>query len=100
MNNLKVGITYSEITPESASRGDHSETGWDMETSNDWSLEDLIQAVKNQGYEYMQNNGTSLDVYSGFTISCYKTGTERETCIHIAGTEDLINKIELIIKGT
>lgn len=99
MNNLNVGISYSEITPESASRGDFSETGWDTEPSNDWSIEDIVQAVKSQGFEYMQNNGTSLDIYSGFYIADYKTGTERETCIHINATEDQINKIELLIKA-
>ncbi len=92
-----VSITYSEVTPESASIGDFSDTGFLREDETNWRLKDIIKEVENQGVEYIQDNHNSLSVYGGFSIRDYYNGIEREECIHIDASPRNIKRILSIL---
>ena len=74
-----ASITYSEITPESASNGDFSETGY-HQTPRVYSLRELIDLIKREGF--YRESGTDW-MTSGYYTSCYQTGTEREESLHV-----------------
>ena len=96
---FKVGISYSEVTPESAKHGDFSDTGWDREPEDNWSLTDFLREVENQGYEHISGYGSSIDIYGSFYTDCYQTGTERQTCIHVSGPERQIKRLIKILEN-
>lgn len=78
--NFLVSKTYSEVTPESAEDGDFSETGFCWQDQV-YSLEDLKHLIKSEGF-YRESRGTSW-LTTGFSTSCYRTGTQREENLHI-----------------
>ena len=92
-----VGQTYSEVTPESAEHGDFSDSGWEQEKSNDWTLRDILRAVRDQGAESIQAHNDSLTIYGWFSTECYQTGTEKQLCLHITAKPHNIKRIEKII---
>lgn len=94
-----VGQTYSEITPESASRGDFSDTGWEREKTNDWTIEDIIRALRDQGCEEISPHGSSVSIYGGYSTECYRTGTEKQLCLHISGAPKNISRLLKILKS-
>lgn len=94
-----ISQSYSEVTPESASLGDFSETGWVDEKGWTGTLKDVLQAIKNQGFEHIQFNGKSVDVYGNFYTSDYRTGTERQECLHIEADSRAIEWLQKIIDG-
>lgn len=95
---FSVGQTYSETTPESAALGDYSDTGWEIETSNDWTLKDIVRAVRDQGCDHIQGHGSYLYIYGWTYTPCYKTGTDRQLCLHIASSPRAIKRLEKIIR--
>lgn len=74
-----VSKTYAEITPESAEHGDFSETGFVFEDEV-YTLRELIQLIKSEGF---YREGKTNWLTTGFSVSCYKTSTEREENLHI-----------------
>lgn len=96
---LSVAQTYSEVTPASASEGDFSETGFEIDQRQDYTLKDIIRLIEDQGVESITSHGSSLDVYGYFYTSCHRTATERQTCVHIEGPARAIKRLERILKG-
>lgn len=97
-NNLfYLSFTYSEITPESAANGDYSDTGY-KDYGYFASLEDVLNEVNDHSTEHIQLHGTSLDVYGEFYVDNYKTGTERQICLHINGPEKAIQRLYSILR--
>lgn len=92
-----VGQTYSEVTPESAEHGDFSDSGWEREKSTDWTLRDILRAVRDQGAESVQACANTLTIYGSFSTECYKTGTEKQLCLHITAKPQIIKRLEKII---
>lgn len=93
-----VGQTFSEVTPESAELGDWSDHGWEREPSKEWTIAEILREIKNQGVEHISDNGSSLDVYGHFYTSCYRTGTDRQECLHIGGAPRNIRRLLKFLK--
>lgn len=93
-----VGQTYSEITPESAEHGDFSDTGWEREKTNDWTIEDILRALRDQGCEEISSHGSELTIYGWYSTECYKTGTEKQLCLHVSGAPKNIARLMKILK--
>ncbi len=79
MIKFKVNRTYSETTPDSASAGDFSDTGFVFEDQI-YTLRELIDYIKAEKFE---REGKTNWLTQGWFTSCYSTGTEREECLHI-----------------
>ena len=77
---FEVAITFSEVTPESAEHGDFSKTGFVMERTP-MTLREVIDLIKYERFQ-RESRGTSW-MTTGFSTSCYRTGTEREECLHL-----------------
>lgn len=95
---FSVDVTFSDVTPESAENGDFSETGFLLEDQRS-SVLDVISMVEDQGCEHSQNNGTSLTIYGDFYTEDLYSGTERQECIHVNGSEKEIALLEGILKN-
>lgn len=95
---FNVAQTYSEWTPESAEHGDFSDTGFEQEYSTDWKLKDILRAIEDQGVDHIQDDGCTLSIYGWSYTSCYRTGTERELCLHIEASPRIINRLKKLIK--
>jgi hypothetical protein len=76
---FKVSQTYSEVTPESAIDGEFSDTGFVFEDQI-YTLRELIGLIKRDGFT--RESGSNW-LTTGFSTSCYRTGTEREENLHI-----------------
>ena len=76
---FKVNKTYSETTPESASEGDFSDTGFVFENQI-YTLEDLKDEIKRDGYT---RHGNTNWFETEFQTVCYRTGTDRSESLHI-----------------
>lgn len=95
---FEVGQSYTEVTPESCEQGDVSDSGWEVEKSNEWTLRDILRELEKQGIEHVSVNKNSLDVYGWFSTICYETGTEKQLCLHIDGNERNIKRILKLIE--
>ncbi len=79
-----VTLTYSEITPESATRGDFSDTGFIFQ-EQEYSLRELINYIQSESFYREGPKGRFKTGWftTGFQHICFKTGTEREENLHI-----------------
>jgi len=77
---IKVAITYSEITPESAEKGDYSDSGF-VEESRAVTFRELVDLIWREGF--LAERGTAW-LSTGFSVTDYRTGTEREECLHFS----------------
>lgn len=93
-----VGQTYTEVTPESASDGDFSDAGWEVEKTNDWTIDDILRALNDQGVEHIESGTLSISIYGWTSTICYRTATDKQLCLHIDGTERNIARLNKIIK--
>jgi hypothetical protein len=93
-----VGQSYSETSPESVEQGDFSDHGWEFEPEPGFSLSDLLWEIKKQGIESIEERGDSLDIYGHWHVESYRTGEEKQTCIHVKGSERVIARILKIIE--
>lgn len=87
-----VSETYSESTPESAADGDFSETGYlyGYNAKNGYrqsfTLKEIVEQFIRRDYVYAENycsRSTSQSLYGSTYTSDYRTGTERQECLHI-----------------
>jgi hypothetical protein len=74
-----VSRTYSETTPESATEGDFSDTGY-VHEAEEYTLRELIDLIKRDGF---YREGGTRWLTNGWSTECYRTGTEREENLHI-----------------
>jgi hypothetical protein len=95
-----VGQSYSETSPESVEQGDFSDYGWEFEPESSFSLSDLLWEIKKQGIESIEEGRDSLDIYGYWYVKSYRTGEEKQTCIHVKGSERVIARILKIIERT
>jgi hypothetical protein len=83
-----IAICYSEITPESAEVGDHSDTGFEVER-RPYERGDLRSLGRHEGihepscYPFQPYRGVWWA--SGYQVIDYGTGTERELTLHLDG---------------
>ena len=90
MNGLifSVSKTYSETTPESASEGDFSNTGF-VYKDQSFTLRELIRELEDCSELSSWPVKTPADCHRGIWasteshITCYRTGTETSESIHI-----------------
>ena len=73
-----VSRCYSEVTPESAEDGDHSDTGFVYE-AEEMTAQDLAQEIRNGGFH---RDGCTEWLSTGYHTICYRTGTDREETLH------------------
>ena len=106
---IEFSFTYSTVTPESAEAGDFEDTGyyvdgWEYSIREDESRADIL--ANPQDYAKVWKPGTMRDIlteaenlgiyanegsdwyYSGFQICDYRTGIEKEHCLHVKGMTD------------
>lgn len=77
-----ISRTYSEITPESAENCNLSDSGFIDERAR-YDFQELIDLMRRHP-EASASHDTGPRVWysTGYQIDDYKTGTEREECIH------------------
>lgn len=75
---LTYSRTYNETTPESVENGDFSDTG--IVFSNYDAMVDLFIE---EAEEFLDKESAPW-FSTGFNTTCYKTGTEREECLHLS----------------
>jgi hypothetical protein len=93
-----VGQSYSETSPESVEQGGFSGNGWEFEPEEGFSLADLLWEIKKQGIESIEKGRDSLDIYGYWQVESYRTGEEKQTCIHVKGSERVIARVLKIIE--
>ena len=95
---FSVSQTFSETTPESVEAGDYYSTGWEFEPTFDFSLTDLMYEIKSQGIEHVQHLPEQISIYGPWVVQDYRTGEEKQNCLHIRATPRVIKRILKIIK--
>lgn len=88
--------TYSEVTDESASRGDFSDTGFEREDMR-YSIEDVLNWVEEHGIDSIQFNFKSVTIYGHFYTSSYRDGIDRQESLHLTGSEFNVRLLERIM---
>lgn len=89
---IKIKTTYSCVTPESASIGDFSETGWiDKEGEFFSNAVDAVMWLQNQGASQPSSSMFHDGIwYSAHEyISDYQTGEETTESFHITASKKL-----------
>ena len=78
-----IDCIFSEVTPESAEKGELSDSGF-VWKDNKCSFRDLIRLMRDHTNAscYPATGGTHEWYISEMGIIDYRTGTERETSIH------------------
>ncbi len=84
---LLISRTYSEITPESSEQGDFSEQGF-VHEKEPFSFRELVSALREGGFDssscYPPRGGAFEWAQTPFEITDYRTGTERQECLHFS----------------
>lgn len=82
-NYIIINRTYSEITPESVEDGDFSDNGFITERE-EISFRELVCLMREHPYPSASGMDINKNVWfsSGFQITDFSDGTEREECIH------------------
>lgn len=83
-----IKTTYSQITPESASNGDFSETGWIDEKGESFdSVEEAVDWLKREGAIEPSSTCFHPGIWysTGFVCVDYSDGTEEERAFHLKG---------------
>lgn len=80
---IKVSMTYSETTPESCEEEDFSDTGFLWE-DEEMTFRELVRLLRDHRESSCSPAGGDVFEWysSGYSTTCYTTGTERETSIH------------------
>ena len=76
---IKISITFQVVTPESAERGDFSETGFVHENLEFENIEELISDIREYGY---MERGNETDFYTTDPEIDYYDGSETTHGIH------------------
>lgn len=81
---ILINKTFSEVTPESAENGEHSDSGfvWENAECGFKELVRLLQEHREPSQWPLRAPHTGVWFSSGFSIEDYSTCTERETSIH------------------
>lgn len=74
---------YSEVTPESAAEGDTSDTGT-LARNEPVTFRELVDLMREHPQASSDPHQASPDVWfsSGWSTTCYRTGTERQCSLH------------------
>jgi hypothetical protein len=83
---FKVSVTYSEVTPESASNGDFSETGFVSEDQI-YTLRELIDLIKSEGY---RREGRTDWMTNGFYQSVAEALADGNTIVYRLNGEKVV----------
>ena len=82
---LLISRCYSTVTPESAEAGDSADTGHVYESAN-FTFRELVQELRDFYSLSCSHPGPSPDASiwacSGYEVSDYSTGEEREETLH------------------
>jgi hypothetical protein len=84
MNNyILISRTYCEITPDSAEMGDFSNSGF-VDERQEVTFGELVELMQDhrEPSRSPDDYNTSTWYSTGFYTADYRTGTEREECIH------------------
>lgn len=103
MNKVKlIKTTFAQITPESASVGDFSETGWVDEDGEEFeSVDEAIRWLKRQGITEASDSDFRSGIWysTDFSTIDYEDGTEEQNSFHLEGfTEEEEKKIFKALK--
>lgn len=84
---LLISRCYSTVTPESAEAGDFADTGHVYESA-DFTFRELVRELRDFYSLSCSHPGPSPDASiwacSGFEVSDYSTGEEREETLHFS----------------
>ena len=96
-----ASITFNEVTPESASEGDFSDTGFASE-DQDYSLEELVHEINfNRGGLRVQRTSDTKASFieQEYHVTDYSTGTERSEDIHVeAESKEALDQLIAAVK--
>ena len=95
-----VGVTYDDVTPESAEVGDFEESGWERETQV-YTLSEVLRLIEEYYVsENFQENSNSQSLYtSDSTTIDYSEGRERTYGVHIESTPKAMRRLNKILKA-
>lgn len=95
-----VGITYGDVTPESAEHGDYDDAGWKME-SCEYDLRELYDLITDRQYLWERNDDHSW--YTHPETVCYRECRERSYGLHVkvpnARSERFYKKLMGVVYG-
>lgn len=80
MKTINVSVCFSEITPESAERGDFSDHGFVFENES-LSFRELVDLIERNGFS---REGSTEWLTTGYSVQDYSTATEREETLHFS----------------
>jgi len=82
---ILISRTYSEVTPESAEDGEESESGFICEDAA-YEFRELVRLLReHRNPSCYPATGSTREWYStGYDVADYRTGTEREECVHFS----------------
>lgn len=80
-----VGITYSDVTPESAEYGEFEVINWEMEYA-EFSLRELYDLITDRQYLWERNH--SHNWYTNPEVVSYETMCERSYGMHVKVPND------------
>lgn len=78
MTTILISRCYSEVTPESAERGDFSDRGF-VYQCEPFTFSELVREMRDGGF--CREGGTEW-LCTGYHTEDYRTGTEREETLH------------------
>lgn len=80
---ILINRAYSETTPESAERGEHSDCGM-LRENEEYTFRELVRAMREhpQGSCWPMRYDESEWLSTGPYTRDYRTGTEREETLH------------------
>lgn len=87
---ILISKTYTQITPESAEMGAHSDSGF-LFQDEPHTFRELVRLMRmhTQCSDYPARTDGMAWFSSGYSVQDYRTGTEQETSIHYSRANEV-----------
>ena len=95
---FNVSRTYDVVTPESAERGDFTESGFVFEKTA-MTLKQVFSELRSLGYfENLQDTCNSQSLYSADADIDYRDGSETREALHIDASPRVMRRLTRLLK--